>query len=98
MAALSAATVVIEAGVRSGSMKIAHDARQLNRAVGAVPGPVTSASSVGPHELLRGNVAVLVTESSDVVSLIDSRQPRSQVRFLAAPEVESHDHTQSRAI
>ena len=39
MAALSAATVVVEAGARSGSMKVAHDAHQLSRVVGAVPGP-----------------------------------------------------------
>lgn len=67
MAALSAATVVVEAGVRSGSMSVARRAHELGRAVGAVPGPVASATSVGPHRLLREGGATLVTCASDVV-------------------------------
>lgn len=66
-AALSAATVVVEASARSGSMKVAQDARQLGRDVGAVPGPVTSATSVGPHRLLAEGHARLVTGSSDLL-------------------------------
>ncbi|WP_133755363.1 DNA-processing protein DprA [Naumannella halotolerans] len=71
MAALSAATVVVEAGARSGSMKVAHDAHQLGRAVGAVPGPVTSATSVGPHRLLVSGEARLVADSTDLEQMID---------------------------
>ncbi|MFV0535338.1 MAG: DNA-processing protein DprA [Cumulibacter sp.] len=67
MAALAAATVVVEAGVRSGSMTVARRAHELGRAVGAVPGPVTSATSAGPHQLLRDG-ASLVAESADLVS------------------------------
>lgn len=52
VAALSAATVVVEAGVRSGSTTFARRAHELGCAVGAVPGPVPSATSVGPHRLL----------------------------------------------
>ena len=47
LAALSAGTV-IEAGVRSGAMRIAEQARELGRVVGAVPGAVTSSVSYGP--------------------------------------------------
>lgn len=42
MAALSGATVIPEAGVRSGSMSTVLAARDIGRGVGAVPGPVTS--------------------------------------------------------
>ena len=70
MAALSAATVVVEAGARSGSMKVAHEAHQLGRAVGAVPGPVTSATSVGPHRLLHSGEAQLVADSTDLKQMI----------------------------
>ena len=68
MAALSATTVVVEAGVRSGSMTVARRAHELGRTVGAVPGPVTSATSAGPHNLLQDGLARLVTESADLVS------------------------------
>jgi DNA processing protein len=67
MAALSRVTVVVEAGARSGSLAVALHAHALGRAVGAVPGPVTSITSAGPHQLLRDG-ASLVTGASDVMS------------------------------
>lgn len=70
MAALSAATVVVEAGARSGSLMVAEDAHHLGRAVGAVPGPVTSATSVGPHRLLHSGEARLVANSTDIEQVI----------------------------
>jgi len=73
MAALAAATVVVEAGARSGSMKVAHEAHQLGRAVGAVPGPVTSATSVGPHQLLHSGEARLVADSTYLEQLIEQQ-------------------------
>lgn len=42
IAALSDATVVVEAGWRSGALNTAHHAQALGRPVGVVPGPVTS--------------------------------------------------------
>ena len=76
MAALSAATVVVEAGARSGSMKVAQFAHDLGRNVRAVPGPVTSATSVGPHRLVREGNATLVTCAEDVLDQSD-RHPAS---------------------
>lgn len=67
MAALSATTVVVEAGARSGSMAVARRAHELGRTVGAVPGPVTSATSAEPYQLPRDG-ASLVAEASDLVS------------------------------
>ena len=46
LAALSGATVIPEAGPRSGSMTTVIAGRDLGRGVGAVPGPVTSVASV----------------------------------------------------
>jgi len=70
IAALSAATVVVEAGWRSGSLNTAHHASALGRAIGAVPGPVTSAASAGCHRLLRELEATCVTTAADVRELI----------------------------
>ncbi len=69
VAALSGAAVVVEAGARSGAANTAAWARALGRAVCAVPGPVTSAASVGCHALVR-NGANLVTRAADVVELM----------------------------
>jgi DNA processing protein len=69
VAALSGATVVVEAGARSGAANTAAWARALGRPVCAVPGPVTSAASIGCHALLRDD-ANLVTRAADVVELV----------------------------
>lgn len=69
IAALSKGTVVVEAALRSGSLSTAGRAFDLDRAVMAVPGPVTSAQSAGCHELIRNKKAVLVTQVSDVLEL-----------------------------
>ena len=65
VAALSSATVVVEAGVRSGAASTAAWARALGRVVCAVPGPVTSGASVGCHALLQSG-AQLVTRAEEV--------------------------------
>jgi DNA processing protein len=70
IAALAAATVIVEAGWRSGASITAKEADALGRGVGAVPGPVTSAASAGCHRLLRDG-AVCVTNSADVAELVD---------------------------
>jgi DNA processing protein len=70
IAAFGAGTVVIEAGVRSGARRTATAAAALGRVVMAVPGPVTSALSVGCHLLIRDEQAVLVTRVAEVVEAV----------------------------
>jgi DNA processing protein len=69
VAALSGATVVVEAGIRSGAASTAAWARALGRVVCAVPGPVTSTASTGCHALLQAG-AELVTRAEDVREII----------------------------
>ena len=71
MAALSGATVIPEASVRSGSRVTVLEARGLVRGIGAVPGPITSIASSGPNQLIRQGVASLIIESGDVLALLD---------------------------
>ncbi|WP_424465971.1 DNA-processing protein DprA [Pseudoclavibacter helvolus] len=70
IAALASATVVVEAGRRSGAANTAAHALTLGRPLGAVPGPVTSAASVGCHRLLRESDATLITSADDIVELL----------------------------
>jgi DNA processing protein len=69
VAALSGATVVVEAGLRSGAANTAAWAKSLGRPVCAVPGPVTSSASAGCHVLIRDG-AFLVTRVDEVVELV----------------------------
>jgi DNA processing protein len=66
MAALGGMTVVVEAAERSGSLITADLAADLGRDLGAVPGPVGSRLSAGPHNLLAGG-ACLVRDAQDVL-------------------------------
>jgi DNA processing protein len=70
IAALAAATVVVEAGWRSGASITAKEADLVGRLVGAVPGPVTSAASAGCHRLLREG-ATCVTNAAEIAELVD---------------------------
>lgn len=70
IAATSAATVVVEAGARSGSLTTAHHAANLGRPIGAVPGPITSAASTGCHRLIREADAYLVTSADEAYELL----------------------------
>lgn len=70
IAALGMATVVVEAGWRSGSLNTAGHAAALGRPLGAVPGPVTSAASAGCHRLLREYDARCVTSTEEVRELL----------------------------
>lgn len=69
IAAASLATVVLEAGWRSGSLNTAGHAAALGRPLGAVPGPVTSATSAGCHRLIRDYDAVCVTNADEMAEL-----------------------------
>jgi DNA processing protein len=72
IAALTRGTVVVEAAARSGAQATAKRARRLGRELLVVPGPVTSAMSVGCHELLRDREAgaTLVTSAAHVIEAV----------------------------
>ncbi|WP_127474666.1 DNA-processing protein DprA [Microbacterium sulfonylureivorans] len=70
IAALADATVVVEAGWRSGSLNTAGHAAALSRGLGAVPGPITSAASAGTHRLLREYDALCITSAADIREML----------------------------
>lgn len=86
IATMSAGTVVVEAGLRSGSLSTARKAADHLRPVGAVPGPVTSPTSAGCHQAVRDGYAVLVTDAAEVAELVGGygvaapRRPSGPVR------------------
>ena len=72
IAALSQATLVVEAAFRSGSLRTARDAAELMRPVMAIPGPINSPSSEGCHRLIGERAAELVTSVADAIELISA--------------------------
>ncbi|MDT5210029.1 MAG: processing protein [Mycobacterium sp.] len=103
VAALSGATVVVEAGARSGAANTAAWAGALGRGVCAVPGPVTSSASVGCHVLLRAG-ATVITRAEEVVELVgragelatDEERPASLLDGLADNEQRVYDALPAR--
>jgi DNA processing protein len=67
IAAATRGTVVVEAAARSGARQTLGRARRLDRTAMVVPGPVTSAMSVGCHELLRSDPNVRLVTGVDQV-------------------------------
>lgn len=70
IAALTRATVVVEAALRSGTTATANAATALNRPVLAVPGPVSSPASAGCHHLVREAGAILASCPEDVLDIL----------------------------
>jgi len=83
IAGLSAMTVVVEAGARSGALMTARIAAELGRPVGAVPGPVTSLRATGTNALLAAG-ATVVRGAQDVLDALFGAGTR-----VATPDVRS---------
>ncbi len=88
IAALSAMTVVVEARAQSGALLTAGHAGRLGRAVGAVPGRVTSPLTRGPHGLLRAGVR-LVEGPEDVLEALFGPEAPEAARDHARRGVQS---------
>jgi DNA processing protein len=76
MAGMCHATLVIEAEKKSGTLITSRLAVEYNRDVGAVPGPLTSSTSEGPHLLIRLGAA-LIRDSQDVLELLNIKIPET---------------------
>jgi DNA processing protein len=96
IAAFAEATIVVEAGRRSGSLNTATTAANLGRLVAAVPGPISSAMSVGCHDLIRDGKAVLVTSWADVRGLVGTLEPAADPHRAGRSALDGLDLVASR--
>jgi DNA processing protein len=83
IAALTPTTVVIEAGIRSGSIRTANNALELSRELYAVPGPVLSGTSLGTNALLADNKAQILCDLEQFATGIE-REVRSELESALA--------------
>ena len=74
IAALCSAVIVVEADVDSGALITAEHALDIDRTVGAVPGPIDSPRSKGTNRLLRDG-AIVIAEPADALALLGLTQP-----------------------
>lgn len=65
------ALIVIETGVKGGSLITAEIANTYNKDVFAFPGRVTDSKSMGCNELIKSNKACLINDSNDLLNLLN---------------------------
>jgi len=70
VAGMSDATIVIETGLKGGSMITAELANSYNKDVFAIPGKVTDAKSVGCNYLIKNNKAMLLTDAAELIQVM----------------------------
>ncbi len=90
LAALSGATVVVQAGIPSGALSTAEHALRYGRRLLAVPGDTGCALAQGPNRLLLLGATPLV-EPRRVCSFVSSPTPGAVARQLALPGLSSAD-------
>ncbi len=90
IAGLCRATLVVEATEQSGSLITAKAALDAGRDVFAVPGPIASPLSSGPHALLK-NGALCATSAADILEAL-ALEPSA----VSAPAYEPLDAEEAR--
>jgi len=78
IAGMADALLVVETGKRGGSIITACIAHSYQRDVFAIPGSVFESSQEGCHELIRQNLAALVTSGKDIIEMMgwDEEKPK----------------------
>ena len=83
IAALARATIVVEAGEKSGALITSEHAQELNRDVGVVPGPVDSPQCVGSNRLMQTG-AHPILDAGDALMMMHLEDPVTR-RAIAGP-------------
>ena len=94
---LSRATVIVEAGERSGALITADFALEQGREVLAVPGSILNAMSVGANQLLRQG-ATPVTCAGDILEALGAPAAATLTRTDEVPDVSPPEATLWRAL
>jgi DNA processing protein len=86
VAGISDATIIIESGMKGGSMITAEIAYGYNRDIFALPGRTTDSRSSGCNDLVRSNKAILLSEPSQLLETMgwaDDIRPKRTTRTQA---------------
>jgi len=82
VAGMSDATIVIESGIKGGSMITAELANGYNKDVFAFPGKVTDNKSAGCNYLIKSNKAMLLTDAQELIEVMgwEEKSRKSKAR------------------
>ena len=74
VAGISDVTVIVESDKAGGSLITAYMASGYNREVAAFPGRVSDSKSAGCNDLIRSNIAAMITGPADLLELMNWNQ------------------------
>ncbi|HKB45444.1 MAG TPA: DNA-processing protein DprA [Chitinophagaceae bacterium] len=78
VAGMSDAVIVIETGIKGGSMITAELANGYNKDVFAFPGRTSDVKSAGCNYLIKNNKAVLLTEAGELIDVMNWEEAKSK--------------------
>lgn len=83
------AVLVAESGMKGGSIITAHIANSYNRDIFAIPGTIFDDMHAGCHDLIRRNVAAMVTSGQDILEMMnwDAASTPQSVQMQLFPEL-----------
>jgi len=83
VAGISDATIVVETGIKGGSMITADLANGYNKDVFAFPGKTTDMKSAGCNYLIKNNKAVLLTDARQLIDIMgwdEKQKPKARIQ------------------
>jgi DNA processing protein len=87
VAGMSDATIVIESGIKGGSMVTAELANGYNKDVFAYPGKVTDSKSAGCNYLIKSNKAMLVTDAQQLIEIMGWEEKKQKPKSKSQKEI-----------
>jgi len=87
VAGMSDATIVIESGIKGGSMVTAELANGYNKDVFAFPGKVTDSKSAGCNYLIKSNKAMLLTDAQQLIEIMGWEEKSQKLKVKSQKEI-----------
>ena len=98
IAGMADAVLVAESGEKGGSIITAHIANSYNRDVFAIPGTIFDERHSGCHELIRKNIAAIVTSGNNILEMMNWDTAPQSVQTQLFPELSEDESTVFRFI
>jgi DNA processing protein len=87
VAGMSDATIVIESGIKGGSMVTAELANGYNKDVFAFPGKVSDTKSAGCNYLIKSNRAMLLTDAQQLIEVMGWEEKKQKSKVKSQKEI-----------
>lgn len=98
IAGMADAVLVAESGIKGGSIITAHIANSYNRDIFAIPGTIFDERHAGCHELIRKNIAAIVTSGNDILEMMNWDTAPQSVQTQLFPELSEDESVVFRFI